>query len=416
MKKLLIIGWKDVTLAFRDVTAIIFMLLAPFLLTIGMGLVTGSFGSRSSGIQNIPVVLVNEDQSTLGNELVKLFESPDLAELVTPTVVDDLQTAKQMVDDDQTTAVIHIPLGFTSSIIPEQGTITEGEVVQIELYSNPTRPTGAGIIKTIVEDFLGRVEVGHISGEVTVKQLVQRGLVLPQDAVMIGAVIGARQASLIGHGTTINLKTETNTGGEVKFDPLAYMAPGFALMFLMYTVSNGGRTLLAERSQGTLPRLLISPTTSAQVLGGKVLGICLTGVLQMLILIGSSVLLFRVSWGDPLGVIVLVLAAVFAACGWGMVITSLVKTPGQVATFGSAIMLIFGLLGGSFINLSAVSTWFSVISKITPNAWGLDGFLTLALGGKLADIWLPVTALVIMGVVLISIAVIIFNRRGIAQQ
>ncbi len=415
MKKLLVIGWKDVTLAFRDVTAIIFMLLAPFLLTIGMGLVTGSFSNRNSGIQNIPVVLVNEDQSTLGNELVKLFESPDLAELVTVTVLDDLPSAKQMVDDDQTTALVHIPVGFTASIIPEQGSTTPGKVVQIELYSNPTRPTNAGIIKTIVEEFLSQVEVGRVSGEVTVAQLIRSGLIQPQDAAIIGAEIGARQASLIGQGTTINLKTETNTGGEVKFDPLAYMAPGFALMFLMYTVSNGGRTLLAERTQGTLPRLLISPTTSAQVLGGKVLGIYLTGVLQMLILIGSSVLLFRISWGDPLGVIVLVLAAVFAACGWGMVITSLVKTPGQVATFGSAIMLIFGLLGGSFINLSAVSTWFSVVSKITPNAWGLDGFLTLALGGRLADIWLPVTALVIMGIVLFSIAVIIFNRRGIAQ-
>ena len=416
MKKLLVIGWKDVTLAFRDVTAIIFMLLAPFLLTIGMGLVTGSFGNRNSGIQNIPVVIVNEDQSTLGNELVKLFESPDLAELVTVTVLDDLPSAKQMVDDDQTTALVHIPAGFTASIIPEQGSTTPGEVVQIELYSNPTRPTNAGIIKTIVEEFLSQVEISRVSGEVTVTQLIRSGLIQPQDAAMIGAEIGARQASLIGQGTTINLKTETNTGGEVKFDPLAYMAPGFALMFLMYTVSNGGRTLLAERAQGTLPRLLISPTTSAQVLGGKVLGIYLTGVLQMLVLIGSSVLLFRISWGDPLGVIVLVLAAVFAACGWGMVITSLVKTPGQVATFGSAIMLIFGLLGGSFINLSAVSTWFSIVSKITPNAWGLDGFLTLALGGRLADIWLPVTALVIMGVVLFSIAVLIFNRRGIAQQ
>ncbi|MCK7526881.1 MAG: ABC transporter permease [Ignavibacteriales bacterium] len=52
---------------------------------------------------------------------------------------------------------------------------------------------------------------------------------------------------------------------------LAYMAPGMALMFLMYTVSYGGRSILAERAQGTLPRLLVSPTSTAQMLGGKVL-------------------------------------------------------------------------------------------------------------------------------------------------
>ena len=81
-------------------------------------------------------------------------------------------------------------------------------------------------------------------------------------------------------------------------------------MFLMYTVSNGGRTLLAERNQGTLPRLLVSPTTTMQVLGGKMFGIFLTGVAQMLILIVASTLLFQLEWGDPLGVLVLVLAAV----------------------------------------------------------------------------------------------------------
>jgi ABC-2 type transport system permease protein len=41
MKKLFLIGIKDLRLMFRDRAALIFMLLAPFLLTIGMGFVTG---------------------------------------------------------------------------------------------------------------------------------------------------------------------------------------------------------------------------------------------------------------------------------------------------------------------------------------------------------------------------------------
>ena len=49
-------------------------------------------------------------------------------------------------------------------------------------------------------------------------------------------------------------------------------------------------------------------------------------------------------------------------------------------------MLTFGILGGSFFDLAMMPAWFRWISKITPNAWGLDGFTTLALGGGLADI------------------------------
>jgi ABC-2 type transport system permease protein len=184
----------------------------------------------------------------------------------------------------------------------------------------------------------------------------------------------------------------------------------------MYTVSHGGRSILLERSQGTLPRMLVSPTSSSQVLGGKVFGIFFTGVTQVGILILASALLFGVRWGDPAGVIVLILACVFGASGWGMLITALARTPAQVGSIGSAIMLSFGILGGSFINLDQMPPLIQALSKITPNAWGLDGFTTLALGGTLPDLREPVLALLVMGSVLFVISVMIFNRKGILQQ
>ena len=65
MLKLFLIGLKDLKLVFRDRAALTFMLLAPFLLTIGMGFVTGRFSGSSSGISDIPVVIVNLDQEKL---------------------------------------------------------------------------------------------------------------------------------------------------------------------------------------------------------------------------------------------------------------------------------------------------------------------------------------------------------------
>ena len=160
---------------------------------------------------------------------------------------------------------------------------------------------------------------------------------------------------------------------------------------------------------------MISPTTSAQVLGGKTTGIYLTGVAQMLILITASALLFQLRWGAPFAVLVLILAAVAGAVGWGMLITALAKTPGQVSTIGSAVTLIFGILGGSFTNTGNLPEWFQTLGKITPNAWGLEGFTILALGGGLADILVPVAALLIMGATLFTAAVLLLNRRGLAQ-
>jgi len=152
------------------------------------------------------------------------------------------------------------------------------------------------------------------------------------------------------------------------------------------------------------------------VLGGKIFGTYLAGVVQMLILIVGSTMFFQLQWGDPLAVFVLVLAAVFGACGWGMLITSLAKRPGQISAIGSALMLTFGVLGGSFINLDVMPTWVQWVSKITPNAWGLDGFSVLALGGGLGLILKPILGLLVMGLVLFAVSLLLFNRRGMTMK
>ena len=417
MKKLFLIGLKDLKIAFRDRAALILMLLAPFLLTLGLGAVSGRFsGGSSSGISHIPVVLVNQDGGKLGTELVTLFQSDALKDLVDPTVSDDPAAARTQVDENQADAVIVIPEGFTDSIIPAPGQTSVGAVVAIEVYTNPTTPTGAGVIKTIVDGFLSQVEVGRVGGEVAVTQLLQSGLIRPQDIQAAGLAAGTSAAGAASQSTAIVLRNLTGNGAAVPFDVLALLAPGMALMFLMYTVSYGGRTLLTERNQGTLPRLLVSPTGSAQILGGKMIGIYLTGAAQMFILILGTTLMFQLQWGDAQAVVVLVLAAVFGAAGWGMLVTALAKTPGQVTTVGSALMLIFGILGGTFINTDQMPAWFQAVSKITPNAWGIQGFTTLALGGGLQDIFTPILSLLVMGAVLFAIAVVLINRRGLTQN
>ncbi len=64
--------------------------------------------------------------------------------------------ARQQVDEDKAAAAIIIPAGFTQSIIPSQGSAMTGEVVWIVLYTNPTRPTSVGVIKTILEEFVSQ--------------------------------------------------------------------------------------------------------------------------------------------------------------------------------------------------------------------------------------------------------------------
>ena len=418
MRKILLIGFKDVTIAIRDRAALLLMLLAPFLLTLGLGLVSGHFsGGNGSGLSNIPVVLVNQDNGQLGGALVNAFHSADLASLVSPTESNSASAARQLVDADKAAAAVIIPADFTQSIIPNTAPSAVPSVqggVKIEIYANPTRPSGVGVIQNIVGEFLGRVESGSVGGQVAVMELLENGFIQPAQATSVGRALGQQLAD--DNNSLITISTSSEGNRTIPFDALAFMAPGMALLFLMYTVTYGGRSILVERSQGTLFRLLTSPTTATQVLGGKVLGIYLTGVVQLGILILASTLLFGLQWGDTLGIMILVLAAVFAATGWGLLITAFSRTAGQVGGVGSAVMLIFGILGGSFIDLGNMPVWVQRLSLITPNAWSLDGFNTLALGGALADILRPIVALFSMGCLLFAVSVVAFRRQWVPQK
>lgn len=415
MKKIFLIGWKDVTLMFRDRAATILMLLAPFVLTLGLGAVSGGLSGSSSSISGIPVALVNQDDGELGTALVNVFHSADLTDLVIPEDYQDAALARQQVDDDLAAAAVIIPAGFTASMIPDAAGKTS-QVAMIELYLNPTRPTGSGVIKAIVDQFISQVETGRIGGQIAISRMIQSGLIAPQDAIRLGMQLGRSQAQAAASSQWIILNSIVGGSAPQDFNVMAYMAPGMALMFLMFTVTYGGQRLLVEKIHGTLPRLLTAPVSSGQVLLGKMFGIFLTGCLQMLILILASTLLFRLDWGNPLPVLLLVMTAVAGAVGWGMIITALAKTPGQAGTIGMALMLTFGILGGSFFDISILPSWFQFASKITPNAWGLDGFTRLARGGGLPDILPSIGRLLGMGVILFGISLLLFKRRGIIQQ
>lgn len=414
MKKIFLLGWKDLVLAFRDRAGLILMLVAPFALTLGLGFVTGGFTqSNSTGLSSVPVALVNLDEGELGKGLVDLFSSKELADLVEPESFTDLAAARQLVDEDAIAAAVIIPSGFSASVIPDSsGGVSDP--ISIELYTSPSRPNSAGIVQSIVTRYLNRVEMGRIGGQVTVGQLVASGRIQPQQAAEVGAEIGKKQAENEEAFTSIRLKGEEGEAAP-QFNILAYMAPGMALMFLMFTVSNGGRTLLVEKTQGTLPRLLVAPITSGQVLLGKMFGIFFTGSAQVLILILASSIIFSLKWGNPLAVLLLVLAAVTGAVGWGMLLTALVKTPGQASSIGLAVMLTFGILGGSFFDITMMPCWMQAASRITPNSWGIDGFTVLAAGGGVAAILPDIAGLLVMGSALFAISLVLFKRRGVLQ-
>jgi ABC-2 type transport system permease protein len=413
MNKVLNIAWKDLLVIFSDWATVLLMLGAPLALTVGLGLVTGSFGSdEPSGIEQIPVAVVNQDEGQLGEALAELFQSDELAGLVTLVGAEDETAARQLVNEGEIAAAVIVPAGFSAGVLPDiQTGQSPADSPTITVYGDPGRPIGASIIESIVNEFTNQIDANVATIQVTLNQLLQSGAVSAAELPAVGQRMGEELFASGGSQPLIQVARSTGAAEpDDDFNLLSFFAPAMAVFFLMYTVTQGGRSILQERYDGTLPRMLVAPATAAQILGGKVFGIFLSGAVQVGVLILACTIFFGLRWGDPLGVLLLVVFVAAAATGWGLLIASLSTTPGQISSVGTALMLIFGILGGSFTNLQG-SPLLQTLGKITPNAWAQDGFVTLATGGNTADLFIPLLALLIMAAVLFVAAALIFQRR-----
>jgi ABC-2 type transport system permease protein len=169
------------------------------------------------------------------------------------------------------------------------------------VYTSPARPISSGIVQSIVTSFVNQVDTGVLSGDVAITQLVANGLIELQDIPEVTQDVSGRLQAAGQSGSdliTIN-RTTTSLNSQQSFNPIAFFATGMAVFFLMYTVTIGGRSILAERNDGTLRRLLVTPSTTVQVLGGKVLGIFMSGFAQVGLLILGTTVMFNLNWGDP---------------------------------------------------------------------------------------------------------------------
>jgi ABC-2 type transport system permease protein len=157
--------------------------------------------------------------------------------------------------------------------------------------------------------------------------------------------------------------------------------------------------------------MLTTPSSTSQVLGGKVFGIYLNGVLQLAVLFLASLVMLQINWGPAQVVIPTILFVVAAATGWGMLIAAFAKTPAQANIMGTAITLVFAIGSGSFFPRQFLPSWLQTLSLISPNAWGIEAFNSIRLGATIAELLPLWGGMLLMFVILFVISVFTFRRQ-----
>jgi ABC-2 type transport system permease protein len=197
----------------------------------------------------------------------------------------------------------------------------------------------------------------------------------------------------------------TQSFGNASRGVLDYFAPSIAVVFLFIGGGLGMRSLMLERSGGTLVRIAAAPVRPNRIVGGKMVAIFVTGLASILVVWGATTVVFGADWGAPLGVLLLSVGASAAMCGLGVFLTSLARNEQQA--FGVALMvgLFLSLLGGNLLPPGSLPQFLQILSLGTPNGWALVGFGRLSLlGESAASVVGPFLVLCLIAAITLSLA------------
>ncbi len=195
-----------------------------------------------------------------------------------------------------------------------------------------------------------------------------------------------------------------------ELDTETFYAAGMAVFFLFFTVQFGVTSLLDERRNGTLWRLVAAPIQRGSILGGKLLTSFVLGLVSMVVLAVTTSLLLGADWGDPVGVALVLLAGVLAAIGVMALIATIARTAEQAGYAQAIAALTLGLLGGAFFPVARVGGVIATLSLLTPHAWFLRGLGELSGGGGPAAVLPAVGAMLAFAAVTGGVALARLGR------
>jgi ABC-2 type transport system permease protein len=272
----------------------------------------------------------------------------------------------------------------------------------MQVIGNVDAPVSTQVARSIAESYAA--DLNRVRLSLATVAAAHPGTPLPPARVRSLATAAATAAAPVA---VSDVSAQTR-----ELDQKSFFAAGMAVFFLFFTVQFGVTSLLEERNDGTLARLLAAPVSRASILGGKLLTSFVLGVISMAVLVIATTALFGAAWGNPFGVAILIVTAILAATGIMALIATLARNAEQAANWQSVTAVILGLIGGTFFPVSLAPGILSRLTFVAPQAWFLRGLGDLR-GGGVSAVWGPALAMLAFAAVTGVLA--LFRLRRLAE-
>jgi ABC-2 type transport system permease protein len=227
---------------------------------------------------------------------------------------------------------------------------------------------------------------------------------------ILSSVIDQLSFAVTQTAPVVKLTSEEVTGRNLKY--VDFLTPGILGMTIMQLgISSVAFAFVAERSRGVIRRIMATPIPRRNYIAAHVLQRLILAVVQVLILLGVAVLLFKVTVVGGLGALLLVaiLGAVVFLC-LGFAVTGLLTTENQAAVATQIVTLPQLFLSGVFFSRDAVPAFLKPIADYLPLTFLNDSLRAIATtGASLGDVSGQIAGLLVWAVVSFVLAYRLFR-------
>lgn len=377
MKSVLTIAAKDLAQRSRDRSIFIIGVIAPLALAAVFNLIFGGGVSDVGDNITLDIGVTDLDPGPLSDAFDDVLASIASDGLIELTDFPDVETARVAATDGEVGAVFILDSNLSSDV-------AAGSDATIGVIGNVDAPTTTQIATSIAEQFaigVRRANTGAVAG-------LLAGAIEPDEVEAAAAEAATAEAAL----TVGDIAAATR-----QLDSSTYFVAGLSVFFLFFIAGMAVTSLLDERRNGTLARLLASPISPASIVAGKSLTSVLIGLVAMTILVIASTVLMGAEWGPIFGVTLLVVSVVLAVIAIMTAVGAVARTAEQAGNLQSIVAVTLGMLGGTFVQISG-DGFLGRLSLITPNAWFIRGLADMV-GGGVEDALPAVGVLMAMAVV-----------------
>ena len=361
---------RDLRLFFSDRRAVLISFVAPICIASFFGYIFGG-GRGSDDAARVPVLIVDQDGSSLSKEIVSLMTAENSLD-VEPS---DFEQARAAVRKGKAAVAIALPAGFGPGIA--SGLFNSPSKPVVAVLYDPSRNVESRMVESILAGHVMQSMSDQAFGWITRQA---RADPATEEALSPGVKDPAGAVSARGDSASkMTIPYSTNeeaitSGAGVKYNGYAHSFAGMGVQFILFMGMEIGIGMLLQRQRGLWKRLRAAPLSRGVLLSSRTISATVTSLIILAVLHIFARVVFGVKIeGSMLGFAGICVAFSMMTAAFGLLIAALGGTPETTRGLAIFATLIFSMLGGAWVPSFIFPQWLQKLTVVIPTRWAVDG-------------------------------------------